>query len=214
MVNSVFNNILVSVGTKYISNISSIMRVAALENFSSVDPSDLVNIYGTVVSVPKRLDNRKEYECFSLDDIRVGDVAIFSYLVISERIVPEDEKADLIYTNRIWHQGKEYFAVDIKHLFGIIRDGEIIMKNGYVMTSDFEESKIVVPVHMRRLKKAVKSQLQHIGEPRPNEPTLDLYGGEQIYFNPLIAQKYQVNGKKFCIVQQKKLLGKRNNFDM
>ena len=208
MLQSVQNNVFVKVDHKYIGNISNLMRIASIQNGASVDPSQFVNIMGTVVSIPKSISGKREDNGFTTENIKIGDTAIFSYIVIYDLIM-EEEDADPIYKNRVWLDAKELFAVDIKNLFAVIRDGEIIMLNGYVMTTDFEESKIIIPAHMRRLKKSAKCEVISIGEPKQGEPKLDISRGDEVYFNPLIAQKYQISGKKFCIITQKQVFGKK-----
>lgn len=208
MLQSVIDNIFVKVNTKYISNMSDIMRLSAIQHNSSLDASDLVNIMGEVVSVPKIISSKIENKGYSLNNIQPGDIAIFSYLVISE-VIPIPESVDVIFKNRIWYEGQELFAVNIKNLYGVIRDGEIIMLNGYTMVGEFVESKLVIPHHLRRLNKAAKSELMHIGEPKEDEPYLSANGGDSVYINPFSATKYQIGGKKFCIVTQNKILGKK-----
>jgi len=201
MLQATINNLLVRVDTKYIGNMSDIMRLSAIQDNASVDASDLVNIYGEVISVPKAISKTKEYEGFSKDNIQVGDIAIFNYLVISE-IVAIPDKDDVEFKNIIRYKGKEYFMVDIRNLFGVIRNGEIIMLNGYVMATQYEESKIILPLHLRNIKKAASCEVLYASEE-------NLSPGDSIYFNPTLAQKYQIKGKKFSIITQNKILGKK-----
>jgi len=206
MIQSFQNNVIVEVSTKYISNISSILKMAAIQNMSSVDPADYVNIMGTVVSVPSCIMDKREYKGFSLQDIEIGDTALFSYSVIYD-LDPNSPEYP-IYRNRIWHEGKELFAVDIPKLFAVIRNGEIIMLNGYVMTTVYKESKVVLPQHLKKIKKAAECEVMHIGYHKENENAINVFQGDKIYFNSFKAQKYQINGKSFCIINQKQILGK------
>lgn len=199
-------NVLVSVKTKYTSHISKIMKLAAIQNLSSVDPADVVNIVGTVESIPKELPKTKDFEGFSTKDLEVGDTVIFSYRVICEMLATETDEPK--YKNRIYYGDKEYFAADIRKIFGIIRGEEIIMINGYVMATEFFESKIVLPQHMRRIKQAARSQVMHIGLPKENAKPIDVYAGDYVYFNPFVAQKYTIGEKKFIILSQQHILGK------
>jgi co-chaperonin GroES (HSP10) len=207
MITAPLNNILVKVSTKYIGNMTDIMRLSAIQDNASVDPADLANIMGEVVSLPIKIEDKKEYKGFSTKDIQVGDIAIFSYLVISE-IVAIPDKDDVNFKNRIWYKGEEYFAVDITRIFAVIRNGEIIMVNGYVMTTQYEESKIIVPTYLRRIKQAVKCEVLYSGYPKSNENQIEISQGDTIYYNPFSAQKYQIKGKSFCIITQNKILGK------
>lgn len=208
MLQATINNLIVKVDTKYIGNMTDIMRLSSIQDNASVDASDLVNIMGEIVSVPLKIENKREYAGFTKDNIQVGDIAIFNYLVISELVaIPDKDDAD--FKNIIRYKGKEYFAVDIRNLFGVIRNGEIIMLNGHVMTTQYEESKIIVPTHLRRIKQVAKCDVLYSGYPKSNEKQIELSQGDTIYYNPFLAQKYQIKGKKFCIITQNKILGKK-----
>lgn len=209
MLQSTINNIFVKVDTKYIGNMTDIMRLSSIQDNASVDGVDLVNITGEVVSIPKAISNKREYAGFTTDNIQIGDIAIFSYLVISELVAIPD-KDDCNFKNRIWFKGVEYFAVDITRIFAVIRNGEIIMQNGYVMTTVPEESKIIVPTHLRRIKKAAKCEVMQTGYPKTNKKPIQIQQGDTVYCNPFMAQKYQIKGKKFCIVTQNHILGKKS----
>lgn len=203
-----FNNIIVQVATKYISNISNILKVAAIENNSSVDSTDIVNIVGTVISIPKSITTEiRGYEGFSTKDIQVGDTAIFRFDVIHAFKSTSAEQG-IVYKNRIWYNGKEYWLCDIQKVFGIIRNEEIKMVNGYVMLTDFEPKKIILPAHMRNVRGTQQSKIMHIGSSKITEKQISATMGDTVFFNPNLAAKYQIKGKPFRIIQQDKILGK------
>lgn len=200
------NKVIVKVKHKYISNITDLMKRASIQNNSSVDPTDVVNIVGEVVSVPKMVIDRFGLQGFSTTDIQVGDLAIFSHQVIYNFHEQEAGK-EPVYKNMIWHEGKEYFAADISLIYGVIRNEEIIMINGYAMLRPFQEPKIVLAAGSKIAKGTVKCQIMHIGSNINNEQPIDAKQGDWAYFNPMIATKYQINNKPFVIVQQSQLLG-------
>lgn len=207
MLQAPFNNLIITVATKYIKNISDILRVAAIENNSSVDSVDIVNIVGTVISIPKSITTEKRgYEGFATKDILIGDTAIFRFDVI--HAFNDTTKGDRSFKNLIWYSGKEYWLCDIQKVFGIIRDGEIKMINGYVMLTDFEPKKIVLPAHMRNVRGTQQSEIMHIGSSKVNEKPINAIQGDNVFFNPILAAKYQIKGKPFRIIQQEKILGK------
>jgi co-chaperonin GroES (HSP10) len=201
------DNVIVRPETKYIGNISSLLKIAAIQNNSSVDQTDMVNIKGEVISVPKSISKTRDLEGFSTSDIQPGDIAIFSFKVIYD-FVQKEPDAEPVYRNRIFYNGVEYFAAHIRHIFGVIRAGEIIMANGYVMVSGFEEPKIFIPAHQKRVKGTTTSHIMHIGNPLIGETSITAKQGDEVVFNPKYAQKYQINGKPFCILQQSQILGK------
>lgn len=206
MIVSPTNKIIVSVKHKFISNITDLLKRSAIQNNSSVDPTDYVNITGEVLSVPKRIDDRFGLNGFTADEIQVGDTAIFSHAVIYD-LIPQEEGVDPIYRNRIWWEAKECFAADISLIYGVIRNDEIIMINGYVMLRPFQEAKILLAASSKRTKGTVKCQVMHIGSPRTHLKPIDAKQGDWIYLNPMIATKYQINNKPFVIIQQSHVLG-------
>ncbi len=206
MLQAAINNIIVEVTTKYIGNISQILRMSSIQQGASVDHADYVNIMGKVISVPKTFCEKKEYKGFSTKDIQPGDTAIFSFAVIYDFIQKEPD-AEPVYKNRIWHEGKEYFICDIRHVFAVIRNEQIIMVNGYVMLSPFEEGKIILAAESKKTKGTTQSQIMYINNPKENQQPLEATQGDLAYFNPMIAQKYQINNKPFIILQQSQILG-------
>jgi len=199
------NNVLVKVQTKMIKHFGKIMAIAAANNLPA-NPADCVSITGEVVAIPKKITQDHWHTGFTTDDIKVGDTAIFSHQVINDL---DDTYKDIpVYKNRIEIKAEEYFLADIPHIFGVIRNGEIIMVNGWVMLTTFTESKIVLPQSMKRLRHATKAEIMHIGKPRTNMTPINAKQGDTVYFNPFIAQKYEINDKPFTILPQEKILGK------
>jgi len=207
MIQSPVNNVIVKVKTKYIGNISKILQLSSIQNGASVDSVDLVNIVGEVVSLPKTISDKIGYKGFSTKDIQVGDIAIFSYSVIHDFIIPAED-ADPVYRNRMYYGGEEYFLADITKIFGVIRDGNIIMINGYIMAGVFAETQLVIPASLKKIKKAAETELMHIDYQKIDEKKLDVNQGDKIYFNSMTAQKYQINDKPFSIISQNKIFGK------
>lgn len=208
MIQSAQNNLIVKIDTLYIKNISDILRVAAIENNSNVDPTDLVNVLGEVISIPKEITVKKRgYDGFSTKDIKIGDIAIFRYDVIYSFIqrTPDAEKT---YKHRMWYKGEELWSCDIQKVFGVIRDGEIHMVNGYVMLTDFIPNKIVLSQMHSNVREPQKSQIMHIGSPRTNANPIPAQMGDFVFYNPHLAAKYQIKGKPFRIIHQNQILGK------
>jgi|SRR3954469_9929417 len=207
MVTSAENKVIVTVTTKYTKYISDILKRAALENNTSVDPADYVSIVGEIVSLPKRISNTRDYKGYSTKDIRVGDTAIFSSNVIYDLVIKEED-AEPIYRNLITYQAKEYWVADITKVYGVIRNGELIMINGYVMASLFEESKIYIPAAQKKVKSSVTSEVISIGNPLEGLAQISAKQGDTIHFNPMKATKYSINDKPFIILTQQHVLGK------
>ncbi len=200
------NSLLVKVKHKYIGNITELLKRSAIQNNASVDPLDFVNITGEVVSLPKSIIDRFDYEGYSTKDIQIGDTAIFAYSVIGDTSTTEDGKVN--FKNRLWYGGQEYFLCNITNLYGVIRNGEIIMVNGWVMTTTFEESKIILSAGMKKTKGIVKAEVLNINYAKTNKKPISVNKGDTVLFNPLITQKYQIKDKKFVIINQSHILAK------
>lgn len=207
MIQAAQNNLFIKVAHPYIGNITDILRVSAIANGSSVDSSDIVNIVGEIVSIPKSITTeRRGYAGFSTKDIQVGDTAIFRFDVIHEfKMLSKTERT---YKNRIWYNGEELWSCDIQKVFGVIRDEKIIMINGYMMIKDFEAPKIFLSQSNARERSLQNSEIMHIGSPQEGENRIEAEMGENVFYNPNLAAKYQINGKPFRVIQQNKVFGK------
>lgn len=209
MIQAPENKVIVHPVTKYTKYITDIMKRAAIQNGATVDPADIVNITGEIISIPQTISSLKEYEGFTTDNIQIGDIGIFSYKVIYDLIIKQ-ENGEPVYKNLLTYNGKEYFTCDIKNLFGIIRDGEIIMLNGFVMLSEFEAKRILLPANLKNQKNATSSSILYIGENRTHLPIINAFKDDIVYYNSNKVQHYQINDKKFIILHQDKILGKES----
>jgi co-chaperonin GroES (HSP10) len=201
------NNVIVKVKTKYIGNISKIMQLSAIQNGSSVDSTDLVNIVGEVVGLPLTISDNIGHRGYSVENIEVGDTVIFSFNVIHDFTIPYPD-ADPLYRNRFIYDAEEYFLADITRIFAVIKNGEVTMINGYVMAGEFVASQIIIPESMKKIRKASSSPVMHYNFSKTTDTPIDIKQGDEVYFNSLTAQKYQINNKPFCILQQSKIFGK------
>lgn len=207
MITSPANKLIVYPKTKYTKNITDLMKRSAIQNGASVDPTDIVSITGEIISIPKQISNTKDYEGFTTDNLRVGDIAIFSYRVIYDLIIKQEDGLP-VYRNLLTYEAKEYFICDIRNLFGFIRDGEIVMVNGFVMLTEFEEKKIIVPPALKKVKNAACSNIIHIGKNKSNLPDINAKSGDLVYYDSNKAQHNVIGDKKFIILQQNRILGK------
>ena len=116
MIESPANKLIVYPKTKYTKNITDLMKRSSIQNGASVDPADVVNIMGEIMSIPKYISPTNDYKGYSTKDLRVGDIAIFSYKVIYDLIIKQ-ENGEPVYKNLLTFNGKEYFTCDIRNLF-------------------------------------------------------------------------------------------------
>lgn len=206
MIQAARNNVIVKVKSKYIEQFGDLAIRAALQQGATVHLEDFVNIRGEIVSLPRKVSDTGRYAGFSTKDLKVGDTAIFSFHVVYDHFLREPEEPQ-IHKNRISYHGQEFWQCDIGHLFGVIRGEEIVMVNGYVMASPFLENKIITQPTDSKI--CTHSTILHIGNPKEGRPDIKLKRGDTIYFNPIHAQKYQINDKPFIILQQHQILGKQ-----
>jgi co-chaperonin GroES (HSP10) len=201
------NKLIVYPKSRFAKNISDLMKRASIENGATVDPSDCVNITGEIISLPDYISPTNDYKGFSTKDLKVGDVAIFSFRVIYDYVIKK-EGEEPVLKNSIVTNDKEYFLCDIRHVFGVIRDGQIIMVNGWVMLDEFEPSKIILSASLKKQKNATASRILYIGSSRTHLKKIDAQPGDMVFYNSMKAQHYQINDKKFIILPQNLILGK------
>ena len=202
---SPLNNVIVTIDKKWIGHMTDILRTSQLTPGSQLNPAELVNIIGTVVSAPKSIQNRMDYKGYSPANIRPGDTAIFRYDVIFS-FVKQPESEEPIYKNEFWYKGQSYWRVDIQKLFAVVRNGRIMMLNGYCMLENMSNrSNIVLPESMKKLMKVGSATLTHIGKNLSHLDPVNAMPLDTVYYNPLVVQKYKVNDKEFGILKQKEI---------
>lgn len=77
-----------------------------------------------------------------------------------------------------------------------------------MMIKDFEAPKIFLSQSNARERSLQNSEVMHIGSPQEGENGIEVEMGENVFYNPNLAAKYQINGKPFRIIQQNKVFGK------
>jgi len=185
------------------------MKMAAIQNNTSIEPADMANIVGEVVSAPKSISNKREYKGFSANDIQKGDTVILSHLVIFDFELT-DASGEPVFKNMLFYKAKEFFVANISHIFAVIRDGKVRMQNGYVMVEDMEKPPLIILSQFtRRSISCASARIAHIGKPLTHQKRIDTEFGDIVYYNPNKIQLYQVNGKPFGILRQQDILGKK-----
>lgn len=204
MVQAIKNNILVEIGDVFLRRVSDIMRVSMAEaHGSNLNPADLVQIIGKVISVPKVCKDRFGLVGYSAQGVRPGDTLIFRYDVVYSF----DEKRNK-WKNMFWYKGREYWVVDVVKAFAYIRNEKIFMINGYCMIEDMSDpSAIILPEYMRNTSQTATATLTQIGAPLKGKKKINAEPGDTVIFNPRMVQKYKIGGKPFGIIRQQDILG-------
>ena len=200
MIQPIYDSILVRIPSKHIKLVSDIQRLSSLQNGSSIDPADFVTIRGEVVMLPKKISEANK--AFSMDNIKVGDLAIFSYQVIYD-IIYKIETDTFEYVNMVKYKGEEYFLADISLIFAVVRDEKVIMQNGWVMLSEYPTSLIISKNLGKKEKGTVQSDILHT-----QRLPYNLHQGDKVLFSPFKPQHYQINQKPFIILKRSHILGK------
>jgi len=195
-------HVLVKVKSKFTQNFEKMIAMANLHVGTKVNPADYVNIVGEIVAVPRSVAKRHDLKGFSPADMQVGDQAIFSYQVIYD--LEELPSGQYKYHNQLNYKAMEVFRADVSQIFAVIRGGEIIMVNGYVMLQDISKpSSLVLVTQKRMTPNAVSATVSAIGNPLTTSRPIEVAAGDTVYLDHRKIQHYQINDKKFGIVQQR-----------
>lgn len=206
MIQAAQNKVICTVKSKYVENFNDILKMASIQNNTSVHLEDLVEIRGTIVSIPRTISNEPRYNGFSTKDLRVGDNVIFSFSVIYD-FFPTNPEDKPIHKNLISIHGKEFWQADITKIYAVIRNGKVIMVNGYVMATKFGEDKIFLRGVSKKIKTVKSSQVLYIGNPKTDKKKISVSKNDTIYFNPNKVQKYEIDKNPFIILTQQQVLG-------
>ena len=208
-----FNNVFVTVESKYVAHFSKMLRGASLNPGTQVNPADYVQMLGTVVSVPKKISNRRDYIGFSFADIQVGDKCIMRYDVVYSFV--ESAEGTHSFRNNFWYKGVDYWAASIDKIFGVIRDGKIIMINGYCMIQDMEKKPLILTdTFDKRRATTTSATLVGIGNNLTTTEAVSAKQGDRVYYNPAVVQSYKINDKQFGIISQKHILGSEKDLPL
>jgi co-chaperonin GroES (HSP10) len=204
MVQAPQNNLLVKIGDVFLKRVSAIVKVtAAHAKNTKMNPADLVQIIGTVVSVPRGCKDRAGIVGYTAKDVRVGDAVVFRYDVVYDFDIKHQK-----WRNVFYYKGQEYWVCDIVKAFFVIRNEEIIMLNGYCMVENIAEPpKILLPGHLRNISQIGSAVLTHIGEPLEGAKPINAKVADTVYFVPKRVQRYEIRGKPFGIIRQQDIMG-------
>jgi len=205
-ISPIVNNCLIGIDVVYTSNLSKMLAGANLNPGTQINPADYVASVGNVISLPKMISERRDYKGFSTKDIRVGDKCIIRYDVVFKFHDTDDGSKK--FKNYFWYNRKDYWAASIDKIFGVIRDGQIIMINGYCMVEDMEKKSLIVTnAETKKKTTAVSAILTGIGNNLTYLPNIKAQRGDRVYYNPTLVQTYKIGSKEFGIISQKHILG-------
>lgn len=204
MLQAPLNHLLVQITKKYQDITAGGIHIGT----EKYNPEEYATLTATVHSVPRGTIDRRDYEGYSLADIYPGDTIIMRYTVVHNYL--RQPAGDLpIYKNLLFYKGEEYWRCDIQNVFAVIRDGEILMRNGYVMGKVPDEAAplIYIPNTLKAVSRGVHSEILYIGAPLIGKDPIDASPGDIMHYKPNIAEHYWLGKKPFIIVKQKYIYG-------
>jgi len=207
-IESAVNHLIVEIQEPYQKNFYNAIRMSNLDPGTSVNPADYATITGKVISVPRVLCNRRDYRGVDVSDIKVGDVALFSYTVV--HAFNETQTGESSFTNEFRVGNRYYWRVDAPQVFGYIRDGEVHMLNGYVMISEVVPPHILhLPTIRKREVFASPATVLAIGKNVVGKKEIDVKPDDKIGIDFRKVANYAIGENKFAIVRQKDILYKQ-----
>lgn len=205
-IRAISTNVLIEIPVVYTSNLSRMIAAAALNPGSQINPADYVSAVGTIVSLPYLISKKREHNGFTTNDIRPGDLCIIRYDVVYN--FHETHEGGKKFKNYFWYNRKEYWSASIDQIFGVIRDGQIIMVNGYCMVEDIQKKSLIIANQENKKRiNAISATLTGIGNNLSHLKNIEAQPGDTVYFNPAVLQTYKIKDKEFGIVSQKQILG-------
>lgn len=211
------NTVYVTLGKKFYDSIDFDSGVKLFRD-TTFHPEEHAMLEATVVSVPKQIMERADYQGMSTD-LQPGDRILMRYDVVYS-YVDQPDRDTPIYKNVLLYEGQEYWKADIQKIFGIIREGGITMLNGYVLCDQViekEKNRILIvsehmsPINYDQPRNCDQLRVKYIDMPLQGQPTLPISPGEWIYCIPGVAQAYEINLQPFYILKQSHILGKADN---
>jgi co-chaperonin GroES (HSP10) len=140
-----------------------------------------------------------------------GDEVIFSYMVVEDKEVRENDTP--IHRNQFRHDGKYYWKVDMMHVLGYIREEKFVPASGYVFLKDVPKKepemkelgdgvRIYIPEMARTGRQGNRAEVISVGEAKPDRVRPGIEEGEIIIYDDRYAQRYSIKGQDIIILPQ------------
>jgi co-chaperonin GroES (HSP10) len=178
------------------------------------EPGENATITGKVVSVPRAMSDSEEMRNIE-PDVQPGDELIFSYLIVTSM---DQHFTYPVHEYEFEYKGESYWKVPYSLVLGYIRDEQLHPACGYVYMDQRDPAKhpnqtaggIWYPDTAREKKDPIVwSTIQHIGKPYKDQLPLDAQPGEEIMFEKKFVERYTIKGKKWWVLKQERVLGKK-----
>lgn len=201
------NNVIVRLKKKHYDTISFDSGIT-LHVDPTWHPEEFSMLEAEVVSVPRGIINRFDYEGFAVA-VKPGDKVLIRYDVVFSYIDQPDRDTPIYKNMFLWHNGdriEELWLCDIQKVFGVLGDNnEMQMVNGYVWidpvledVGDFS-SLILRPDHYKKIESKIRCNVHSIELGEVN-------AGDQVYIKAGVTQVYNIDQRKICIIRRHHIL--------
>lgn len=194
------NNIIIQLEKKYDEEF---VFESGLKLYKDINfhPEESVMLIGTVVSIPRSIIKRVDYEGYN-DLPEVGDKVLIRYDVVFAYTNQPDRDTP-IYKNLFVYEGVEYWMVDIMQVFAVQQGEDYKMLNGYIMCNPVSEERslgklLITPDYMREEIRRDRYRVKY-------SPLGAVQAGELIYCTPNVAQQYRIGSDEFYIIKESHL---------
>lgn len=171
-------------------------------------------VTGKIVSVPGKISSdRLDLKGRTIEG-EAGEEVIISYMVVFDGDHRENDT--FLHNNLFYYNGEYYWKCDAFAVLGFIRDGKLIPAQGYVFVEALEEQKeeriglIWMPESYVKEQPKGRGRVIGVGKNKTHEPRLSIEEGDIVRYPDRFAQKYEVSGRKFQILDQNKILAKES----
>lgn len=202
-VQPVYDKVLVEVDSEWRGEQKGKYGVIGIVYENDIDRSVGAQRVGKVVAVPRAISNHYYLKLVN-DTVMVGDTLYFHFNAILS-----DTKIELNIHD------KPYYLVDMDQIFAIVRDGQIIMYGGRILTEPLfdEDIEDIGNLMVRKTKSGIiseinvkhnlkKATLAHIGNSLKGHKKPDVSPGDLVYYDQDADFENEIEGKKyFCMMQ-------------
>lgn len=196
------NNIIVKLEKKFEEMIRCDNGVLLYKDVT-FHPEEHVVLEAQVVSVPRSIIRRADYEAYT-ELPAIGDTVLIRYDVVFDYL-DQPDNANPIYRNCIDLDGEEYWKVDVMQLFAVKQPKSYRMLNGHVMCDTIVESldsisTLILPDYVKRRTRKDKLRIRHVGSGPYRKDHI-------LYCRAGAVQEYRTYDDSFCIIQQRHIQG-------
>lgn len=208
MIRAPYDNLIVTISQKFYDSVKFESGVTLFYD-PKWDPSEHSMLEAKVVSVPRTIQVREDFEGFSTEGIKPGDDILMRYdVVFAYKAQPDNDTTR--FKNEMWYRQKSYWRADIRKVFAVVKDGAYHMLHDYILCEPIIEKqsvmfsdKIIRPNSYLEITRLDEVIVKSIGK-----NNMGILPGDRIEVLPKIMQQYKINGKLYFLISHRHVLGK------